>query len=219
MTSGVTGFFQQNPVAVFILASEIGLWVLLVAGLACRYLLRWRKLSTALLLGIPLLDVVLVVAVAVDLAQGAELGWTHILAGYYLGFSVAFGPAVVRWADARFAYRFAGGPKPPPRPRYGPAKQQVLWREWYRVVIAVAIASVVYLMLIVFFADEQARTTLWWSIGRGWFITGLWLIFGPMTRAQPEPLQTEAPEAAVQAGVSPVAEATGKRPGGSVERG
>lgn len=178
MTSGHVGFFQQNPVALFILASEVGLWGLLLAGLASRYLLRWRRLSTILLLGIPLLDVVLVVAVAVDLAQGAELGWTHILAGYYLGFSVAFGPTLVRWADAAFAHRFADGPKPPPRPRYGPAKQQALWREWYRVVTAVAITSAVYLMLIVFFADEQARATLWWSIGRGWSIAGLWLIFG-----------------------------------------
>jgi hypothetical protein len=30
----------------------------------------------------------------------------------YLGFSVVFGPSVIRWADARFAHRFAGGPPP-----------------------------------------------------------------------------------------------------------
>ncbi|WP_424326067.1 hypothetical protein [Gordonia sp. (in: high G+C Gram-positive bacteria)] len=34
------------------------------------------------------------------------------LARLYLGVTVVFGPRLIRWADARFAHRFAGGPAP-----------------------------------------------------------------------------------------------------------
>ena len=63
---------QDNPIVALIVACEIGLWVLLGLGLTARYLLRLRTLSTLVLAAIPLLDVVLVVAVTLDLMRGAE---------------------------------------------------------------------------------------------------------------------------------------------------
>ena len=60
-------------------ACEVGFWVLLGAGLAARYLLRARRLSTVLLLLVPVLDVVLVTASLVDVAGGSppasRTGW------------------------------------------------------------------------------------------------------------------------------------------------
>ena len=189
-------FFAENPVAGVIVACEIGLWVLLGLGMVLRYLVRLRRTSTAVLAGIPLLDVVLVIATAVDLHRGADVGLVHVLAGFYLGSSLAFGPAIVRWADVRFAHRFAGGPAPRPFPKHGPQRVTHLMREWYRVVGTVAVASVVLVVLTLFFAAPEDQASLWWWIGRAWVVVGLWFVFGPLwetgkksaTEPQPQPV-------------------------------
>ncbi|MFI6871612.1 hypothetical protein [Nocardia sp. NPDC050406] len=170
----------EHPVAGVILACEVGLWVLLALGLALRYLARMRALSTVVLLCIPLLDVVLVAATAIDLHRGATADATHGLAGLYLGFSIAFGPTLVRWADTRVAHRFAGGPPPMKTPKHGPERRKYLWREWFRVVNAAAISSVTLLALVVFVASPDQDSTLTWWIGRVWVIVGLWFVFGPL---------------------------------------
>jgi hypothetical protein len=172
-------FLQDHPIAAVIVLCEIGLWVLLGAGLLLRYPARQKRLGGFVLLLIPLLDVVLVVATAIDLWNGSPFDLTHGLAGIYLGFSVAFGPAIVRWADVRFAHRFAGGPAPV-KPAERAARQAALWKEWRRVVVAAAIASGAYLLLMVVATDADAAESLWWWIGRAWAVVGLWLLFGPV---------------------------------------
>src|SRR5690606_19667427 len=112
--------FMFTHIAAVIVACEVGFWIVLAAGLVCRYLLRLRVAGAVLLALIPLIDVVLLVAVAFDLDRGAEVGLIHSLAAVYLGVSIAFGPSIVRWADARFAYLFAGGDKPASPPKEGP---------------------------------------------------------------------------------------------------
>ena len=189
-------FFAENPIAAVIVACEVGLWVLLGLGMVLRYLVRLHRVSTVVLAGIPLLDVALVIATAIDLHRGADVGLVHVLAGFYLGSSLAFGPAIVRWADVRFAHRFAGGRAPRPTPKHGPERLAHLMREWYRVVGTVAIASVVLVVLIVFFAAPQDQPGLWWWIGRAWAVVGLWFVFGPLwergkksaSEAQPQPV-------------------------------
>ena len=173
-------FFADNPVAAVIVGCEVGLWVLIGLGMTLRYLVGLRRVSTAVLAGIPLLDVVLVIATAVDLHRGADVGLVHVLAGFYLGSSLAFGPAIVRWADVRFAHRFAGGLAPHPVPKHGPERHAHLMREWYRVVGTVVIASAVLVVLIAFFAAPQDQGSLWWWIGRAWAVVGLWYVFGPL---------------------------------------
>jgi hypothetical protein len=171
---------RDNPIVALILACEAGLWVLLGLGLVARYLLRLRTLSTLLLAAIPLLDVVLVVAVTLDLLRGAEPRSVHGLAGVYLGFSVAFGPSIVRWADVRFAHRFAGGP-PPVKPAEGsPERAARLWREWNRVVVAAVITSVVLGGLVLFVATPEQSGQLSWWIGRVWVVVGIWFVAGPL---------------------------------------
>ncbi len=189
-------FFAENPIAAVIVACEMGLWVLLGLGMVLRYLVRLRRTSTAVLAGIPLLDVVLVIATAIDLHRGADIGFVHVLAGFYLGSSLAFGPAIVRWADVRFAHRFAGGPAPRPTPKHGPERVAHLMREWYRVVGTVAVASVVLVVLTLFFAAPEDHAGLLWWIGRAWVVVGLWFVFGPLwergktsaTESQPQPV-------------------------------
>ena len=108
-------------IAVLIAACEIGFWVLLAAGLACRYLLRMPRVGLALLLCEPLLEVVLLVVTALDLKNGAEPNWTHGLAALYIGYTVGHGHRTVKWLDGHAAHRLAGAPRPQGPPRHGPA--------------------------------------------------------------------------------------------------
>jgi hypothetical protein len=176
----MTELLRDNPIAAVIALCEVGLWVFIGAGLTLRYLVRLRRTSTVVLAAIPLLDLVLVVAVALDLHRGTPAGTIHGLGAVYLGTSVAFGPTMVRWADARFAHWFAGGPRPVKPPRHGLARREHLWREWHRVTGAAAIASVTLLALALLFADGAQAQTLYRWIGRCWGIVGIWLIAGPL---------------------------------------
>jgi hypothetical protein len=195
------------------IACEVGLWVLLGAGLVLRYVLGFSLLSTITLVGIPLLDLVRVLAVAVDLHRGTPVGTVHIVAAFLLAFSVAFGPAIIRWTDVRFAHRFAGGPAPRKVPKHGPERMARLMREWYRVLAAVAIASAVLVVLILFFAAPEDQADLWWWIGRAWAVVGLWYVFGPMWESGKSSLATQ-PDAQAVGGVADDPELLGDLDGG-----
>ncbi len=126
-------------IVTLILSAEVAFWVVLALGLTARYLLRWRKVSTVLLVGLPVIDLALFLLTFFDLRGGATASWTHALAASYLGFSVGFGPSLVRWADARFLHRFAGGPKPLPAPKYGAERSRYEWQVCRRTLVSVAI--------------------------------------------------------------------------------
>jgi hypothetical protein len=111
-------------IAAAIAAAEIGFWALVLGGLAARYALHRRRLSTVLLLLVPVVDVLLLAVTIADLATGGEAGWSHGLAAVYLGFSVVLGPPLIRSLDRRFADL-------PPRPVDE-------WALWGRVVLASA---------------------------------------------------------------------------------
>ena len=185
---------RDNPIVAVIVLCEFGLWALLGAGLVSRYLLRLRRLGVVLLAAIPLTDVVLVVAVLLDLHRGAATTAIHGLAGVYLGFSVAFGPTMVRWADRHFAYRFAGGPKPEKPAKGSMEKYKAVWQEWYRVVNAAAIASVTLLGLIFTVAGPEQEGTLYWWIGRVWLVVGIWFLAGPAFEDRPSRSERDAPQ-------------------------
>ncbi|MFE5403785.1 hypothetical protein ACFQ9Z_21030 [Streptomyces sp. NPDC056580] len=123
-----------------IVACEAAFWVLLAAGLAFRYALRMPRTGLALLLCEPLLEVVLFAVTAVDLRNGAEPDWRHGLAAVYIGFTVGLGHSTVRWADARAAHRFAGGPPPERPPRYGRARAVHEWKVAGRWILASLVA-------------------------------------------------------------------------------
>jgi hypothetical protein len=164
----------------FIVGGEIAFWVVLGAALVARYLLRWRRVSTALLIGVPLVDLVLFVATAIDLAHGATADFSHGLAAAYIGFSVAFGHSMVRWADQRFAHRFAGGPPPWKPPKAGRGRLVYEWREFAKGAAGWAVACGL-LWAAILLIDDPARTAELRSwIGRLTWVMAIWLIFWPL---------------------------------------
>ncbi|WP_110208214.1 hypothetical protein [Nocardioides daejeonensis] len=124
-----------------IVACEIGFWVFVVAGLVARYPLRRPRAGLVLLAMTPLVDVVLLVATAIDLRGGADATGAHSLAALYLGFSIGYGHRMITWADTRFAHRFAGGPAPVRLD--GAAYARKCWRDVGLTGLSVAIAAAV----------------------------------------------------------------------------
>ena len=94
-----------------IVACEIAFWVVIVFGLAIRYPLRRPRAGLVMLALVPLVDLILLLAVALNLRSGARprspTAWP-----LSTSFSIAYGHRLIRWADIRFAHRFAGGPAP-----------------------------------------------------------------------------------------------------------
>ncbi len=124
-----------------IVVCEVLFWVVLLAGLAARYLLRRPRLGGALLVAAPLVDLILLTASVLDLRTGGTAGFAHSLAAIYLGVSVGFGHSMVKWADARFAHRYAAGPPPPAKPRHGREHAAYERRGWLRHVVAWAVGN------------------------------------------------------------------------------
>lgn len=185
----VLNFVRENPLIAVIVACDIGFWLILGAGLVTRYILRRNRLSAVLLICTPIVDVILLTATAIDLRNGGTASFVHGLSAAYLGFSVAFGHSLVRWADQRFAHRFAGGRPPVKPPKYGRAKLRYEWREWGKCLLAWAIASGILLLLaFVIGRPEQNEALLGW-ISRLTLPLLIWFVVGPLwtTLAPPKP--------------------------------
>jgi hypothetical protein len=159
-----------------IVACEIGFWVVLGAGLVSRYVLRRRRLSTVLLAAVPVVDLVLLAVSVVDLRGGATPRVEHGLAAVYLAFSVVFGPAMVRWADVRFAHRFAGGPPPEPKPASGtPDRLRMEWREFGRACLAAAVSAALLLGAVALVGERADTTALLSWLWRLAVVLAVWL--------------------------------------------
>lgn len=159
-----------------ILLCEVAFWVFLVAGLACRYLLQMQRLSRALLTCIPIVDLLLLLITAYDLTQGARPTFAHGLATAYIGFTIAFGPILVAWADSHFAHRFLSAPLPQPPPSKGwPAFRYEL-ALWFRCLAAVAISCVLIAILTHWIPSQILRA--WYDVNLS--IAFFWFLFGPL---------------------------------------
>ncbi|SDR85473.1 2TM domain-containing protein [Actinopolymorpha singaporensis] len=152
-----------------VVGCEIAFWVLLVTGLATRYLLRARWLSNVLLVSVPMVDVVLLAASVVDLRGGAPATTAHGLAAIYLGVSIAFGNQMIQWADQRFAHRFAGGPVPVKPPKIGRAHAAHERGQWLRHLLAYVLAVAV-LVIFTLLVGDLHRTLKLWSVMAPWGI-------------------------------------------------
>jgi hypothetical protein len=162
---------------ILIAGAEIAFWVVLASGLAARYLLERRRLSTVLLASVPLVDLVLLIATAAHLSGGATAEPAHGLAAAYLGVSVAFGPNLVRWADVRFAHRFAGGPPPQKPPRRGPARARHEWREFGKAAAAWTISVGLLLLAIAVIGDAERSEPLLAWIARLTGVLAIWSLW------------------------------------------
>ncbi|MEZ3177853.1 hypothetical protein KYY02_03720 [Streptomyces pimonensis] len=145
-------------IVALIAVCEVGFWVLLAAGLACRYLLRMPRAGLALLLCEPLLEVVLLVATVLDLRNGAEPNWPHGLAALYIGYTVGHGHRTVKWLDGHAAHRLGGAPKPLGPPRHGLARARHETKVWLGTLIGAAVATTL-LQLAIWYVDDPSRTT------------------------------------------------------------
>ena len=164
-----------------IVACEVGFWVVLALGLGARYLLRWRRTGAVLLAAVPVVDLALLAFTVVDLRRGGEPGTAHGLAAVYLGFSVAFGHSLVRWADVRVAHRWAGGPPPQPKPAGGTAaRARKEWQDFGRAAAAVAISSVLLLGAAALVGDRADTAPLLAWIARLGVVLAIWFATGPL---------------------------------------
>lgn len=176
----------ENPLVLLILACEVGFWVVLGAGLISRYVLRRRRLSTVLLLSVPLIDLLLVTVSIADVAGGSPPEAVHGLAAVYLGFTVAFGHSIVSWADVRAAHWFGDGPAPVKPPKDGLAGLVHEMRELGKALIAAVIALGVISTLSLVAGDgllppaQWLNDPLWgWAL-RIVVVLGAWIVFGPL---------------------------------------
>jgi hypothetical protein len=164
-----------------IIACEVGFWVVLLLSLVLRYLYRQERSSRVLLLGLPLIDILLLLFTGVDLRRGAEATFAYGLAAAYIGFSIAFGAQAVAWADGRFSYHFAAGPAPPKSPeRDWPAIRYEL-SLWVRCIVACLITmALVETLIQVAATGEEAIQPLaaWHQHAFGCIV--LWFLFGPV---------------------------------------
>ncbi|WP_030733597.1 hypothetical protein [Streptomyces sp. NRRL F-2890] len=138
-----------------IIAAEIAFWVVLAAGLAVRYGLRRPRAGGALLLCVPLIDVLLLTATVLDLRGGAEPAMSHALAVLYLGFTVGYGHYLIHWADGWAAHRWGGAPRPAKPPRYGWARARHEWRLWRMTLVGMGL-SLVVAQLMLWLIDRPA---------------------------------------------------------------
>ncbi len=179
LVNEIWDFIERNPMAAVIAGGEIGFWVAILAGLVARYPLKLKRTGVALLLLTPVIDIVVLVATVIDLRNGATANFVHGIAAVYLGFSVVFGHSMIKWADVRFAHRFAGGPPPPPKPR-GRDKLRAEWRDWFKCVLACGLAAGVLLLLIVMVGGTAQVDPLWGWLPRLGVVTAIWFATGPL---------------------------------------
>lgn len=167
-----------------IVVCEVGFWLVLIAGLLARYALRRPWLGGVLLVCVPLVDLALLVFTVIDLRRGAPPQFAHGLAAVYLGFSVVFGHAAVRWADGHVAHRWAGGPAPARKPAGGtPARLRLEWREFGQGCVAVALSALLLLgatWLVGDAGDAGDAGELYAWLGRLGFLLLVWLMGWPV---------------------------------------
>ncbi|MBB6731988.1 hypothetical protein [Cohnella zeiphila] len=156
-----------------IVACELAFWVFVLAGLACRYLLPLKKTGAVLLICTPAIDAALLAAAAIDLRHGAEAGAVHGLSAIYIGVSIAYGHSMIRWADVRFAHRFAGGPAPVKPPKAGEEHARRERSLWYRHGLAWAIGSAILLGMVALIGDEERTRALVETVKLWSFVLGI----------------------------------------------
>ena len=171
----------EGTLYAMIVGCEAGFWVALIAGLVFRYVLGWKRASWISLACVPLIDVALLALAVMDLRSGSMATMAHGLALAYVGFTVAFGPVVIAWADGKFARWFGGreaeGGEGPIR---GWASVRYELGLWARCLAAIAIiyALLTGVLAVIERPDQRAVLAMWYRIPVG--VAFFWFVFGPL---------------------------------------
>jgi hypothetical protein len=140
-----------------IIACEVGFWVLVLAGLLARYVFHKKKLGAFLLICTPIVDLILLFSTVIDLKNGAVATTVHGIAAIYIAISIVYGHSMIKWADEKFAYKYAGGEKPIKQKRYGRDHAKHERQGWYRHVLAWMIGGSI-IAAVIFFIDNASQT-------------------------------------------------------------
>ncbi|MEU7132412.1 hypothetical protein [Streptomyces sp. NPDC046261] len=181
-------------IVTLIVICEVGFWVLLAGGLSLRYLARMPRTGAAVLLLEPVLELILLIATAVDLKNGAHADWKHGLAAVYIGFSVGLGHSTIKWVDQRFAHRFAGGPPPVQPPKYGTARTVHEWKTAGKWVLAAVVAMGLLQAAIWYVGSGDISSLRTWQSKMLWVIGINVVIALSYTIWPKEPKAVESPE-------------------------
>lgn len=159
-----------------IVVAEVAFWIFLLSGLLARYALSLPRLGAILLYSTPLIDLALLVLTYIDLSHGREANFLHGISAMYIGFTLLFGPAVVRGMDVRIARKF-GASNTSKADASSPAQQL---RLWCRCLAASGISAGLLLAGIGVVGLEGAFWLIYWlvvtvSIVILWWFIGPWL--------------------------------------------
>ncbi|MFT0761671.1 hypothetical protein VRY54_01205 [Actinomyces sp. F1_1611] len=154
-----------------IVACEIAFWVAIAAGLILRYPGHRPRAGLVVLATVPAIDIALLVAVGLSLRAGAEATTAHMLATFFLGFSLTYGHRTIRWADRHFAHRFASG-SAPIRPT-GAAYTRACWADAARTAGACALASFLAWSLVTWIGEPERTLALTHTYQWALLITGI----------------------------------------------
>ncbi len=163
-----------------IISCEAAFWLVLILALATRYLLRRAELSRALLFALPAVDILLLAFTGADLRSGTPATFAHGLATAYVGFTLAFGSVVVRWADRQFVHWLSNEAPSLDAPARGWLCVRHELALWLRCIVAWVI-TLVLLTALIAYVDNVATTNalhLWFRIAFGSVF--LWFVFGPV---------------------------------------
>lgn len=159
----------------YIIAGEVAFWVLLLGGLSLRYLLRWRAVSTTLLILTPVVDLAIMALTYVDLGRGAPSDFSHGLAAFYVGFSVIFGPETIRRFDRRFAKKHTDLPEA----ELPAVPQRSSMQYWLRCLVASSITIGLLMIGIAVAGVADSFWLIYWIISAA-FTAIMWGAIGPL---------------------------------------
>lgn len=163
-------------ILVAIVVAEVAFWVLLLAGLLTRYVLRAPRIGAALLIATPVVDLALLVLTYVDLSTGKSSNFAHGLSAIYIGYSITLGPTIIRTLDKRFARRFGESDPKGSDPDTNPYDEAV--SNWKRACMG-SLISVILLCAGILVTGLQGAFWLIYWVFVAVFIVVLWWFIGP----------------------------------------
>ncbi|MCP1143429.1 hypothetical protein [Lysinibacillus endophyticus] len=150
----------------WIIAAEVAFWIVIIAGLFSRYVLKWNKVSILFFLLTPLIDLGLVALTVIDLRNGATATTAHGLSVIYIGVSIAYGKTMIAWADEKFQSWFLKKPSSK-KTLTGMAKAIHELKMWARHVTAFSIGSLLFWGIITFVGSQATEA-----------LNGIWRVWG-----------------------------------------